>query len=102
VLLRPLAIRRHHLDFDLKLHGTFTINPELVAAARTHFGIAIDGRALAELAYDGGLQAAAGHRPPARLTAHVDTFTVLPRLVVSTFADVPCTMRDGADLDHRS
>ncbi|MFM9745442.1 hypothetical protein ACKI2C_48655, partial [Streptomyces brasiliscabiei] len=21
VLLRPLAIRRHHLDFDLKLHG---------------------------------------------------------------------------------
>ena len=52
VLLRPLAIRRHHLDFDLKLHGSFTVNPELVAAARTHFGISLDGRALAELAPD--------------------------------------------------
>lgn len=102
VLLRPLAIRRHHLDFDLRLHGSFTINPELVEAARTHFGIAIDGRALAALAYDEGVfkpQPVIDHLRA--LTAHIDTFTVLPRLVVSTFADVSSRMtRDAADLDH--
>ncbi|MBN9175774.1 MAG: AAA family ATPase [Microbacterium sp.] len=102
VLLRPLAIRRHHLDFDLRLHGSFTINPELVEAARTHFGIAIDGRALAALAYDDGVfkpQPVIDHLRA--LTAHIDTFTVLPRLVVSTFADVSSHMtRDAEDLDH--
>ncbi|AXA95270.1 AAA family ATPase [Microbacterium sp. PM5] len=102
VLLRPLAIRRHHSDFDLKLHGTFTINPELVVAARTHFGLVIDGRALAELAYDGGVfkpQPVIDHLRA--LTAHVDTFTVQPRLVVSTFADAASPMsRDAESLDH--
>lgn len=102
VLLRPLAIRRHHTDFDLKLHGAFTINPELVEAARTHFGIALDGRALAGLADQDGLfkpQPVIDHLRA--LTAHIDTFTVHPRLVVSTFADVAGTMaRDSANLDH--
>ncbi|MFT4214460.1 MAG: AAA family ATPase [Microbacterium sp.] len=102
VLLRPLAIRRHHADFDLKLHGSFTINPELVVAARTHFGLSLDGRALAELAYDAGVfkpQPVIDHLRA--LTAHVDSFTVQPRLVVSTFADVSSQMtRDAADLDH--
>jgi hypothetical protein len=102
ILLRPLAIRRHHADFDLKLHGSFAINPELVAAARTHFGIVLDGRALAGLAYDEGVfkpQPVIDHLRA--LTSHVDTFTVLPRLVVSTFADVASGMeRDAADLDH--
>ncbi|WP_298743894.1 AAA family ATPase [uncultured Microbacterium sp.] len=102
VLLRPLAIRRHHTDFDLKLHGAFTINPELVEAARTHFGIVIDGRALAGLADEGGVfkpQPVIDHLRA--LTAHVDTFTVQPRLVVSTFTDVAGAMeRDAADLDH--
>ncbi|MFT3796953.1 AAA family ATPase [Microbacterium sp.] len=102
VLLRPLAIRRHHSDFDLKLHGAFTINPELVNAARTHFGLSLDGRALAELAYDQGVfkpQPVIDHLRA--LTAHVDTFTVQPRLVVSTFAGVAAAMeRDAVDLDH--
>ena len=50
-----------------KLHGDFVVNPELVRALRTHFGIELDGPALAALAHDGRrLQAAAGHRPPAR------------------------------------
>ncbi|MBN9224113.1 MAG: AAA family ATPase [Microbacterium sp. SCN 70-27] len=102
VLLRPLVIRRHHLDFDLTLRGSFTINPELVEAARTHFGIALDGRALAALAYDDGVfkpQPVIDHLRA--LTAHIDTFTVHPRLVVSTFADVASDMaRDAADLDH--
>ena len=38
VLLRPLAIRRHHGDFELKLHGAFVMNPELARAFRTHLG----------------------------------------------------------------
>lgn len=102
VLLRPLVIRRHHADFDLKLHGAFQINPELVEAARTHFGISVDGRALAGLAYDDGVfkpQPVIDHLRA--LTAHVTTFTVRPRLVVSTFADVAADMeRDAANLDH--
>lgn len=102
ILLRPLAIRRHHSDFDLKLHGDFAINPELVAAARTHFGIDLDGRALAALAHDEGVfkpQPVIDHLRA--LTSHIPTFTVLPRLVVSTFADVASAVeRDCARLDH--
>ena len=55
VLLRPLAIRRHHSDFELKLHGQFSVNAELVRAARDHFGIELDGAALAALAYGEGV-----------------------------------------------
>ena len=55
VLLRPLAIRRHHTDFELKLHGSFQVNPELLRAMRMHFGIELDGDALSGLAYDQGV-----------------------------------------------
>ena len=41
VLLRPLAIRRHHSDFELKLQGAFEVNPELVRIAREHFGLSL-------------------------------------------------------------
>ncbi|WP_375384611.1 AAA family ATPase [uncultured Microbacterium sp.] len=102
VLLRPLAIRRHHTDFELKLHGSFTVNPEFVRALRTHFGIALNGPALAAHAYEGGLfkpQPVIDHLRA--LTATIDTFTVHPRLVISTFADVGSSMaRDAANLDH--
>ncbi len=102
VLLSPLAIRRHHADFELKLHGEFAVNPELVRALRTHFGIHIDGPALAALAHDGGVfkpQPVIDHLRP--LTSRVETFTVKPRLLVSSFADVGVAMaRDAADLDH--
>ncbi len=102
VLLRPVAIRRHHADFELKLHGSFTINPELVRALRTHLGIEVDGAALAALAYDGGVFKPQPVIDRLRaLTASVESFTVQPRLVVSTFADVGAGMaRDAADLDH--
>lgn len=102
VLLRPLAIRRHHSDFELRLHGDFVVNPELVRALRTHFGIEIDGAALAALAYDDGV-----FKPQPvidrlrHVTAAIDSFTVKPRLLVSTFADVGVEMAgDAADLDH--
>lgn len=102
VLLRPLVIRRHHTDIDLTLHGVFTVNPELVDAVRTHFGIVLDSQSLAALAYDGGVFKPQPVIDRLRaLTAHVDTFTVQPRLVVSTFADVSSALeRDAADLDH--
>ncbi|WP_348246140.1 hypothetical protein, partial [Salmonella enterica] len=50
VLLRPTAIRRHHTDFEVKLHGAFTVNPELVRSLRDLFGVEIDGNHLASLA----------------------------------------------------
>ncbi|MBO3663868.1 AAA family ATPase [Microbacterium stercoris] len=102
VLLRPLAIRRHHSDFELKLHGQFSVNAELVRAARDHFGIELDGAALAALAYGEGVfkpQPVIDHLRAA--LAHVDTFSVRPRLIVSTFADVGGAMaRDLEKLDH--
>lgn len=102
VLLRPLAIRRHHGDIELKLHGNFVVNSELVYAMRVHFGIDLDGRALAALADDNGVfkpQPVIDHLRA--LTANIPTYAVLPRLVVSTFADVASVMeRDLANLDH--
>ncbi|MFK4836050.1 AAA family ATPase [Microbacterium sp. ZW T2_14] len=103
VLLRPLAIRRHHGDFELKLHGTFSVNPELIRAMRTHFGIIIDAGGLAALAYDNGVfkpQPVIDHIRA--LTARSETFAVKPRLLVSSFADVGGDMAlDASNLDHR-
>ncbi|MFT4134965.1 AAA family ATPase [Microbacterium sp.] len=102
VLLRPLRIRRHHADFDLTLHGSFAINPELVTAVRTHFGIELDGRALAALAQaEGVFQPQPVIDRLRALTSHIETFTVQPRLIVSTFADASAAMvRDAVDLGH--
>jgi hypothetical protein len=101
VLLRPTAIRRHHADIELKLHGSFTANPELLRMLATWFGIELDGDALAALAYDGRVfkpQAVIDH--VRALTAHL-AIAVVPRLVVSTFADVGASMmRDLRELDH--
>ena len=102
VLLRPLAIRRHHTDFELKLHGSFQVNPELLRAMRMHFGIELDGDALSGLAYDQGVfkpQPVIDHLRA--LMAQIPSFVVKPRLVVSTFVDVGSAMvRDAAHLDH--
>ncbi|WP_308291637.1 AAA family ATPase [Microbacterium sp. G2-8] len=102
VLLRPLALRRHHADFELKLRGGFVVNPELLRAARDHFGVDIDGDALAALAYDDGLFQPQPVIDRLRgLTAHVDTFSVKARLFISTFADVSGPMvRDLVRIDH--
>ncbi|WP_460799378.1 AAA family ATPase [Microbacterium sp. GXF0217] len=102
VLLRPLAIRRHHSDFELKLQGSFSVNPQLVRIAREHFGITIDADALAALAYDGGIFKPQPVIDSLRgLTRSIDTFSVQPRLVVSVFADVASAMAaDSRNLDH--
>ncbi|HTN56346.1 MAG TPA: AAA family ATPase [Microbacterium sp.] len=102
VLLRPLAIRRHHSDFELKLLGSFEVNPELVRAAHDHFGLTLDPAGLAALAYDGGIFKPQPVIDQLRaLTDSIDTFAVHPRLVISTFADVAGAMvRDMVNLDH--
>ncbi|WP_396667955.1 AAA family ATPase [Microbacterium sp. R86528] len=102
VLLRPLAIRRHLSDFELTLQGKFFVNPELVRAMRVHFGIDVDGGALAALAYDDGVfkpQPVIDHIRA--LTRSIHSFVVAPRLLVSCFVDVAAAMsRDAGDLDH--
>jgi hypothetical protein len=102
VLLRPLAIRRHHADFELKPYGTFSVNPELGRALGHQYGIRIDGRTLAALAYDAGVfkpQPVIDHLRA--LTTEIPSFAVKPRLVISTFADVASGMeRDSVDLEH--
>ncbi|WP_417555638.1 AAA family ATPase [Microbacterium sp.] len=102
VLLRPLGIRRHHADFELKLQGAFEVNPALVRAARDHFGLTLDPAGLASLAYDGGIFKPQPVIDQLRALTHsIDTFAVHPRLVVSTFADVAGAMvRDMVNLDH--
>ncbi|MGH2274680.1 MULTISPECIES: AAA family ATPase [Microbacterium] len=102
VLLRPVAIRRNQADFELKLHGSFVVNPELVAALGTHFGIRLDGAALAALAIEDGVfkpQPVIDHLRA--LTAHIPSYTVKPRLVVSNFADVGSALaRDIPETGH--
>ncbi len=102
VLLRPTAIRRHHTDFEVKLHGGFAVNPALVRSLREQFGVQLDGAQLAALATDGGV-----FKPQPvidqlrQVTAHIPSFSVRPRLVVSTFGDVGARQAaDLADLDQ--
>lgn len=102
VLLRPVAIRRHHNDFEVKLHGAFVANPELVRVLRDELDVHVDGVGLAALVTDGRV-----FRPQSALdrlralTAHVPGFHVLPRLVISSFDDVAARVGgDLGDLDH--
>lgn len=102
VLLRPLAIRRHHADFELKLQGSFTVNPQLVRLAAEHFGLDLDVASLAALAdNDGVFQPQPVIDRLRILTRAFDTFAVSPRLVISTFADIGSThAADLADANH--
>ena len=89
ILLRPMAIRRYGRDFELKLTGHPFVNPRLAGILAEQYRIPIDGDALVALAVDNG-----AFKPQPvidelrRLTSHLPWFSVQPRLVVSTFADV--------------
>lgn len=50
VLLRPLAIRRHGRDFEVKLLGKPFLNPALVDALHEQFDIALDAESFVALA----------------------------------------------------
>lgn len=97
VLLRPLAIRRYGRDFELKLTGRPFVNPLLRSALAEQFHILLDVDALVALALDNG-----AFKPQPvidelrKLTAHLPWFTVQPRLVASTFADVAADLSNDA------
>jgi len=102
VLLRPLAIRRHGRDFEVKLLGEPFLNPALADALHDQFDISLDADAFVALASREGSFTPNPVIDRLRgLTAHLDWFTVQPRLVVSTFAEVSTEMAlDARELGH--
>ena len=89
LLLRPLAIRRHGRDFELKLRGQAFLNPALAAALESQFGISLDAQAFVALSQgDGAFKPNAVIDQLRALTGHLLDFEVQPRLVVSSFAEV--------------
>lgn len=102
VLLRPLAIRRHGRDFEVKLRGSAYLNPGLARALDRQYGIRLDAASFAALADDDGTFKPNSVIDRLRgLTSHLENFAVSPRLVVSTFAEVASDLvSDAADLQH--
>ncbi|HEY8317696.1 MAG TPA: AAA family ATPase [Amnibacterium sp.] len=102
VLLRPLAMRRYGRDFELRLKGALQLNPGLVRAMDEQYGIRLDPQAFVALA----LQAGAFKPQPVidrlrELTAHLQRFSVQPRLLISSFAEVgPTLLADARDMQH--
>lgn len=102
VLLRPLAIRRYGRDFELKLKGQPFLNPALARELREQFQITLDADAFVALAITNGVFKPQPVIDRLRgLTSHLPWFSVAPRLVVSSFAEVgPAMAADASKLDH--
>jgi len=102
VLLRPLTIRRHGRDFELRLRGSAVLNPRLAEALDAQFQIGLDAEAFVALAEsDGWFKPNPVIDRLRGLTSHLGWFNVQPRLVVSSFADVSAAMvADARDLEH--
>jgi hypothetical protein len=102
LLLRPLALRRRGRDVELTLRGSVRLNPALVRTLAQQFSLHLDETSFVALAHDGD---AFKPNPPLDrlrgLTAHLDGFSITPRLVVSTFAEVGARMTaDARELAH--
>ncbi|WP_191413630.1 AAA family ATPase [Salinibacterium sp. ZJ450] len=102
VLLRPLAIRRHGRDFEVKLRGDAFLNPEFGRAMKEQFQITLDAEAFVRLTDDDGAFKPNPVIDRLRgLTSHLEWFNVQPRLVVSSFADVASGLTaDAANCEH--
>jgi hypothetical protein len=102
ILLRPLAIRRHGRDFEVKLRGSAFLNPALARALDEQFQLRLDAEAFVALTDDDGTFKPNPVIDRLRgLTSHLEWFAVSPRLVVSSFADVAPGLRaDAANLEH--
>lgn len=91
VLLRPITLRPRgagHADYDLDLDGPVAANPALVRLLR-QTGVTLDPRELEALAVRGeGFDPAPAFARLRRDAGHLPGFTLRPRLVVSTFADL--------------
>src|SRR5690606_19784447 len=99
---RPLAIRRHGRDYELRLRGAAVLNPALARALEKQYGISLDAATFVALSDDDGT-----FKPNAvidqlrRLTGHLGEIVVQPRLVVSSFEEVaPALVADAKNLDH--
>ncbi len=102
LLLRPLRLRRRGRDVELTLRGRVAVNPALVRSLAQQFSLHLDTEAFVALTDDEGTFKP---NPPLDrlrgITAHLDGFTITPRLVVSTFAEVGAPMAaDAHDLAH--
>jgi len=102
LLLRPLAIRRHGRDFELRLRGPAVLNPALARMLEKQYGISLDAASFVALSDDDGT-----FKPNAvidqlrRLTGHLGEIAVQPRLVVSTFEEVAQALAaDAVQLEH--
>ncbi|MFT4030089.1 MAG: AAA family ATPase [Protaetiibacter sp.] len=102
LLLRPLAIRRHGRDFELRMRGPAVLNPAFARALESQYGIALDAASFVALSDDDGT-----FKPNAvidqlrRLTGHLGEFVVQPRLVVSCFTEIaPALLADAQELAH--
>jgi len=102
ILLRPLGIRRHGRDFEIKLRGSAFLNPALARALDKQFQLRLDADAFVALTDDDGTFKPNPVIDRLRgLTSHLDWFAVSPRLVVSSFADVaPGLLADAGSLEH--
>lgn len=102
LLLRPLRLRRRGREVELTLLDRLVLNPALARELARQFSLHLDEEAFVALADDDGTFKP---NPPLDrlrgLTAHLDGFTITPRLVVSTFAEVgPALAADARDLSH--
>lgn len=102
ILLRPLALRRYGKDAELKLRGGPELNPALAEALEAQFGIVLDAAAFVALSdADGTFKPNAVIDQLRALTRHIPDFTVQPRLIVSSFAEVAGDMvADARLLEH--
>lgn len=102
ILLRPLAIRRYGNDFELRLRGEPVLNRALATALEQQHGIVLDARGFVALAeQDGSFKPNPVIDRLRGLTRHLEWFSIQPRLVVSSFADVATALvADASQLDH--
>lgn len=102
VLLRPLSLRQHGRDFEVRLRGGPRLNPGLARVLGEHFGIRLDPTAFVALTdVDGSFKPNAVIDQLRALTGHIFDFDVSPRLVASSFAEVaPQLSADAVNLDH--
>ncbi|OUD87043.1 hypothetical protein BC477_03545 [Clavibacter michiganensis subsp. michiganensis] len=102
VLLRPLAIRRHGSDYEVRLKGQPFLNPALARALEEQFQITLDADSFVALAVQNGAFKPQPVIDRLRgLTSHLPAFAVQPRLVVSSFAEVGRALAEDAEhLDH--
>ncbi|MGB3414683.1 MAG: AAA family ATPase [Microbacteriaceae bacterium] len=102
VLLQPLKIRHYGRDFELQLKGEPKLNETLKRLLAEQFQIELDADSFVNLTRLEGVFKPQPIIDRLRgITSHLSWFSVHPRLVVSSFAEVSDNLvRASRDLDH--